>query len=204
MFRVTTFLLVRHGAHDLLDRFLAGRAIDIALNTTGQQQAHRLARQFRNRCIARVLSSPRRRARETAEQIATMLRIQIEIASEIDEHDSGSWGGKSFAMLDGDQRWREWNARRGSCRPSNGESMAELQIRIVAYLRQLSRNHPDDTIVLVTHGEPIRAALLYCRGIPLDDFMSVAVPVASVAELSFSTTGSSDISPRVVQAPGAA
>jgi broad specificity phosphatase PhoE len=201
---VTTFLLVRHGAHDLLDRFLAGRAIDIALNTTGQQQAHRLARQFRNRCIARVLSSPRRRARETAEQIATMLRIQIEIASEIDEHDSGSWGGKSFAMLEGDQRWREWNARRGSGRPSNGESMAELQIRIVAYLRQLSRNHPDDTIVLVTHGEPIRAALLYCRGIPLDDFMSVAVPVASIAELSFSTTGSSDISPRVVQAPGAA
>jgi broad specificity phosphatase PhoE len=201
---VTTFLLVRHGAHDLLDRFLAGRVADISVNTKGRRQARQLARQLRNRCISRVLSSPRRRARETAEPIATMLGVQMEIASEIDEHDSGSWGGQSFAMLEGDSRWLEWNARRGSARPPNGESMAELQIRIVGYLGQLCRDHPDDTVVLVTHGEPIRAALLYCGGISLDDFMSVTVPVASIAELSISTTASSNVSSHVVQAPEAA
>jgi probable phosphoglycerate mutase len=200
---VTTFLLVRHGAHDLLDRFLAGRAVDISLNTNGRQQARRLARELRNKCIARLLSSPRRRARETAEPVAATLGIQIEISPEIDEHESGTWGGKSFAMLDGDQRWQEWNARRASARPPNGESMIELQMRIVGYLRELSRDHPDDTIVLVTHGEPIRAALLYCRGIPVDDFMSVAVPVASIAELSVGI-GSSNLSSDVVQAAEAA
>jgi probable phosphoglycerate mutase len=56
--------------------------------------------------------------------------------------------------------------------------MAELQMRILRYLDQLALRHPSDTIVLVTHAEPIRAALLHERGLPLKDFWCVDVPLA--------------------------
>jgi broad specificity phosphatase PhoE len=184
---VTSFIFVRHGAHDLLDRVLAGRAIDVSLNAKGRQQARTLAKQLRRRRIVRILSGPSRRARETAEAIAAALGLSVEIAYELDEQDTGAWGGQSFERLESDPRWKEWNAKRGSTRPPGGESMGELQARIVDYLRKLSRDHQDETIVLVSHGEPIRATLLYCRGIPFDDFMDVVVPAASVTEVSMST-----------------
>jgi broad specificity phosphatase PhoE len=192
---VTTFLLIRHGTHDLLDRVLAGRAIDLALNSKGRQQARTIASQLRRRRIVRVLSSPRRRARETAKPIAAALGLSVEISPKLDEQDTGAWGGQSFEVLESDPRWRKWNAKRGSTRPPGGECMGELQARIVDYLCQLSRDHPGETIALVSHGEPIRAALLYCRGIPFDAFMDVEVPAASVTELTMSTARSPGVSP---------
>jgi probable phosphoglycerate mutase len=56
--------------------------------------------------------------------------------------------------------------------------MPELQMRILRYLDRLVLAHPDETVVLVTHAEPIRAALLYDRGLPLKDFWCIDVPLA--------------------------
>jgi broad specificity phosphatase PhoE len=55
-----------------------------------------------------------------------------------------------------------------------------LQIRILSYLDRLSEQYPDETVVLVSHAEPIRAALLHERGMSLADWMQVDVPLAAV------------------------
>jgi broad specificity phosphatase PhoE len=188
---VTTFLLVRHGDHDLLGHVLAGRTADIGLNARGRQQAGELAQRLRMRRVCRVLSSPLTRAQETAAPIASALGLLVETADELNEHDSGAWSGLSFALLERDPRWQDWNARRSSTRPPGGESMRELQARIVHFLRYLSRHRPNETLVLVSHCEPIRAALLAWRGIRLDDYAGVRVPAASINELPLASTPSS-------------
>jgi broad specificity phosphatase PhoE len=175
---MTVFYLVRHAANDLAERVLCGRKLDVPLNAHGRRQAEALARRLAHEPIAQVISSPRRRARQTAEPIAAALDLSIDIAAQLDEHDAGIWSGQSFADLARDPRWRLWNERRHEVRPPEGESMAELQKRILRYLDRLAASFPNDTIVLVTHAEPIRAALLHERGLPLKDFWCVDVPLA--------------------------
>ena len=50
---MTVFHLVRHAAHDLIGRVLAGRKIDIALNALGRRQAEALAQQLESFPIMR-------------------------------------------------------------------------------------------------------------------------------------------------------
>ena len=178
---MTTFYLVRHAAHDLVDRVLAGRKIDVALNSEGRRQAYTLARQLASEPIGKVIASPRRRAKETAEPIAAAHGISITVAPEIDEHDAGEWAGRTFETLQHDPQWRLWNERRGEARPPSGESMRDVQIRMTRYLDRLARLHPEDSIVLVSHAEPIRCVLLHDRSIPLAEFMQVDVPLASIS-----------------------
>jgi probable phosphoglycerate mutase len=181
---MTTFFLVRHAAHDLVESVLAGREIDIALNAHGLRQADALAAELAGEPVRRVLASPRRRALQTAERIAAAHRLGVTVARQIDEHDCGLWAGARFADLRRDPRWRLWNERRAEVRPPAGESMRELQVRAVSCLDRLAAEAPDDTIVLVSHAEPIRAILLHERGMPLSDYLQVDVPVASVTRVS--------------------
>jgi probable phosphoglycerate mutase len=181
---VTTFHLVRHAAHDLLGRVLAGRTLDVGLNGAGERQAQMLALRLKAEPIARVLSSPRRRTRATAAPIAAALGLDVGISSELDEHDAGEWSGQAFETLRSDPNWRRWNEHRGAMRPPGGEAMAELQARVVGCLHDLRDRHSGEALVLVSHAEPIRTALMFARGIAFDDFLKVEVPVGSVTTIS--------------------
>lgn len=54
----TTFLLIRHGLTDAVDRVLTGRAPDVHLNATGRSQAKHLADELRHIRLAAIISSP--------------------------------------------------------------------------------------------------------------------------------------------------
>jgi len=180
---VVTVLLVRHTSYSLIDRVLVGRAPHVGLSEPGWRQAHALARDLVRRPICRVQSSPQRRARETAEPIARAFGLPIEIAPKMDELDVGLWSGASFEKLSSNAHWQAWNSKRCSTRPPGGESMRELQKRVLDHLAALEREHPGEEIVLVSHAEPIRAAVLHYRGLPLDAFAQVRIAPGSITEL---------------------
>jgi probable phosphoglycerate mutase len=184
--------LVRHGSHWLLDRVLCGRTHDVPLSPQGMRQTHALARQFAGIEIDLVQSSPRQRCRQTAAPIAQAHGLAVECANDMDELDPGDWSGRSFENLACDPAWRRWNACRGSARPPGGESMAALQTRVVAHIERLLSKHAQ--AVIVTHAEPIRAALLHYRGMPLDRYQEIDVPPASVSILRASGAGATRIS----------
>ena len=180
---MTLCLLVRHAAHDLVDRILVGRMKGVSLGETGRQQAADLARWLGRLSITSVQSSPRERAVETAEAIAQRANLPVEICSALDEVDFGLWTGRAFAELAEDPRWAEWNRDRARARPPGGESMAEAQARIVALLRHVQATHRSGRVVMVTHAEIIRCAVLHCLSRSLDEWPRIEVPTASVAEL---------------------
>jgi broad specificity phosphatase PhoE len=74
---VTVFCFVRHGAYDLLNHALGGRA-DHSLNDAGRAQAEAVARGLAGRTIAAVVSSPVQRARETAAPIGALLATTVQ------------------------------------------------------------------------------------------------------------------------------
>ncbi len=185
---VKTVHLVRHGHHSLLDRVLCGRMPGVALDELGCRQM--------SACVGNVFpaptaiqSSPQRRALQSASILAWPGGLPVEVVAAVDEIDVGDWTGRSFDDLNEEPDWHRWNSRRGTSRPPNGESMRGLQARVVRHLEQLREDTAEGTILIVSHAEPIRAALLYYADIALDDFLSVTVDPASVSTLCFDRNG---------------
>ena len=181
---MTTFYLVRHASYALLGQVLAGCTLDVCLDQSGQRQVEALAKEFsRRRRIGAVQSSPRRRTLQTARPIAERIGRPLEVEQALDEVDFGEWSGRRFAELGRDPRWRAWNESRGKERPPGGESMAEVQRRVVAHLERVRDRDPAATVVVVSHCDVIRAALLHYRGQPLDAYAGISIPPAAVTIL---------------------
>ena len=185
---VNTIHLIRHGHHALLARKLCGRTPGINLDELGCRQMQLCAELLTSRPSA-IQSSPRRRARQSAAILAQRFGLAVEIVPAMDELDVGDWTGCAFEELKHDKAWARWNEARGTSRPPNGESMRVLQRRVVDHLEQLRREASDAKVLIVSHAEPIRAALLHYLKRPLDDFMSIAVDPASISTLTADRAG---------------
>jgi probable phosphoglycerate mutase len=175
--------LVRHAAHDLQHHVLVGRAPGVSLNEAGRRQAGWLSERLAAAPVAGVLSSPRERARETAEPIARRRALGVIVAEELDELDCGEWTGRPFAELAGDPRWQRWNRLRSTTRIPGGELMLEVQARIVQFTERLRQMHPEAHLVLVSHGDVVRAALLHYLGMPLDAVHRLMIAPGSLTTL---------------------
>lgn len=180
----TTVYLVRHAAHDRVDSVLCGRMPGVGLGEDGRWQAEALARHFSRKAVDAVWTSPVQRARETAEPIAVGLGLIAWDSDALCEIDFGAWTGRDFAVLRDDPRWRRWNEARGSERPPGGESMAEAQARAMGELERAREEHPDGRVVLVSHGDVIKAMVAGVLGLPLDAHGRFDIAPASVSALA--------------------
>lgn len=193
--RATTRVhLVRHGAHTLIDRVLVGRMEGVPLSEEGRRQARSLNRRLGTRQVNVIYTSPRQRARETAEIIAENLGLTPEVTTRLDELNFGSWTGRTFGQLNADPAWHQWNEARSRARPPNGETMREAQARALRYISEIHRARPGSTIIMVTHAEIIRAVVLHCLAWPLDAWQGVDIPPASVTTLDIRPSGSALVS----------
>ena len=181
--RVATHIhLVRHSHHSLLHSVLCGRMPGVRLDELGCTQMETVADSISRIGPCSLQSSPQSRALQSAGIVAARCGLAVEIVPAFDEIDMGAWTGVEFSRLALDEGWRRWNEKRGSARPPDGESMVELQTRVVAHIQQLKPL--GGPVVIVSHAEPIRAAVMHYLGWPLDDFHSVAIDPASVSTIS--------------------
>jgi broad specificity phosphatase PhoE len=190
----TTVLLVRHAAHDRLDRVLCGRMPGVTLGEAGCSQAATLAERLGCEAVAAVYASPLARARETAELIARRLGLEVQVVDALNEIDLGDWSGRSFEELRGDSHWQRWNTARSLTRPPGGETMLEAQVRVVAAVERLCAAHPEESIVVVSHADVIKAALAHYLGLPLDATARFEIAPASISSLVVGAWGAKVLS----------
>ena len=188
------FFLVRHAAHELVDRVLCGRMPGVSLGEEGRSQARRVAERLARERIAAVHTSSLERARETAAPIAERLRLAPEVHEALNEIALGEWAGRSFEDLSQDPRWQSWNSARAVSRPPGGESMLEVQARAVGHLERARAAHPDQAVVLVSHADVIKAALLYFLGMPIDGYRLFDISPASISTLVIGDWGAKVLS----------
>ncbi len=182
----TTVLLVRHGQTPTTGSVLPGRAPGLHLSDRGRAQAERVATRLTELASAPVAiySSPLERARETAAPIARALGLRTRSDRGLLECDFGAWTGQSLSRL---RRTREWRAVQHA--PStftfpDGESFAAMQRRIWLTIERLVETHRGDSIVLVSHADPIKAAVTFAQGVPLDLFQRTMVSTCSVSAIA--------------------
>ncbi len=193
---MSQFLFIRHGAHGLLGKRIAGRLGGVSLNDVGRQQAAHLPERLSLLRIDAVYSSPLERARETAAPLCDRLGLQLQIAEDFTEVDFGLWTNQTFDDLSAVPLWRQFNAFRSSTAPPEGELMLEIQARVLRKLAEIHARH--EFVVIVSHGDVIRATLAHFLGIHLDAFQRIEIDPAS---LSLVELGADFVKVRLVNAP---
>src|SRR5690242_20290484 len=107
---MTTFYLIRHGSNDFYQRGLVGRKPGVHLNDLGRREAIALADALAGEHLDAIFSSPLERCRETAEPLAKKISRPVRVAEALNEVDFGEWTDKTFAELDPQETWKQWNA----------------------------------------------------------------------------------------------
>jgi alpha-ribazole phosphatase len=159
---LSRFLLVRHGQTQLSreDRFWG--STDVPLSEEGIRQAELLAARLAPERIAAVYASTLGRARHTAEIIAAGRQLQVNAVGELCECNFGYIEGLTFAEIS--RKYPDLAEQLGEGRTTafpGGENIEELDGRVRKFLARLKDVKPDETILVVSHGGPLR--LLVCR-----------------------------------------
>ena len=185
---MTVFHLLRHGEPAIFGR-LNGRLPGVGLSEKGRVEAATQARRLASEKIEAIYSSPMQRTRETAEIVAERFRLPIQYREDVIEIDYGEWTGLTFDQIRQDERWQLWSRSRSIATVPGGESWRQVQERVVGTLFDLQQTHPDGNVVVVSHGDVIRAALLFALGMPLDFYSRIEIAFASLSTIRFDNAG---------------
>jgi probable phosphoglycerate mutase len=185
----TVVLLVRHARTATTGKRLPGRAAGLVLSPAGRREAEAVASRLAGVKLAAVYSSPLERARETAAAIARPRRLAVRIARDLVDLDVGRWAGLTLRAARKRPEWAAIQRHPSGFRFPNGESFTDMQARMVAALGRVVARHPGETVVAVSHADPIKAVLAHALGIPLDLFQRLVVATASVSAVAYGPTG---------------
>jgi len=190
----TLVLLVRHGQTPTTGKVLPGRAPGLHLADRGREQADAVAARIAalngpRRKVAAVYASPLERTRETAAPIGKALGLRVRQAKGLLEADFGDWTGAALKVLSKRPEWRTVQRNPSGFRFPNGESFIEMQTRICTAIQRLRTAHPGQTVVAVSHADPIKAAVAHALGTHLDLFQRIVVSPCSVSAILYGDEG---------------
>ncbi|MEA3337245.1 MAG: MSMEG_4193 family putative phosphomutase [Chloroflexota bacterium] len=191
---MTDFLLIRHGSNDWVGDRLAGWTPGVHLNEAGRKQAATLAQRLADWPIEAVYSSPLERAVETAEITTEPHELPIQIEEGVGEARFGEWTGQSIKVLRKTPEWARVQFNPSSARFPGGESLGEMQARVVASLERLCQVHPKGVVLIFSHADVIKAAAAHYAGIHFDLFQRLVIDTASVTWIKLTDHG-----PRVIR-----
>jgi probable phosphoglycerate mutase len=183
-------LLVRHGQTPTTGNTLPGRAPGLHLSDEGVAQAQTAADRIATlAAVAAVYASPLERARETASPIAKGRGLRVRSERGLLECDFGEWTGGDLAKLRKTPEWSTVQRYPSGFRFPRGESFAEMQQRMTTALAKLVARHPGETIVAVSHADPIKAVVAQALGTHLDLFQRIVISTCSISAIAFAPSG---------------
>jgi len=182
----TLVLFVRHGQTPTTGRTLPGRAPGLHLSEAGRAQAHVAADRIGALAkVVAVYASPLERTRETALPIAAACGLRVTPERGLLECDFGEWTGSELADLYKLPEWATIQRAPSTFRFPGGESFPEMQYRIVSTIDRIRTAHEGQTVVCVSHADPIKAAVAYALGTHLDLFQRIVISPCSVSAIAF-------------------
>jgi len=185
------FLLIRHGENDFLKQSrLPGHLPGIHLNERGRAQAVALSETLKTLPIRAIYSSPLERAVETAEPLAGSLSLPIQLRAGLLDSDVGEWEGIQIRTLRRHPLWKLVQQRPSQAYFPGGESILEIQARLVKEIEGIRVAHQRwDMLAVVFHSDPIKLVLAHYIGLPLDNIQKLSVAAGSVSILALGPSG---------------
>jgi alpha-ribazole phosphatase len=160
--------LMRHGAIEATQekRFIG--QIDPPLSPDGREQSERQARQLRGIPFSGVWCSDLERAYETAAIVCRDRGLAMQSAPELREINLGEWDGMAMSQIRKQfpHLWQVRGEDIGHFRPPGAESFADLEQRVVPFIRNIVSRSTGNTLI-VTHTGVIRVLLCHVLEMPL-------------------------------------
>jgi broad specificity phosphatase PhoE len=123
---------------------------DWGLSAFGRNRVVETAQRPWVRSVARIVSSPERKAIETAEILAQVARVDVEIATDMGENNRSATGFLPPADF---EDAANWFFARPSCSFKGWERAVDAQVRVVAAVERILADHDlSAPIVFVGHG----------------------------------------------------
>lgn len=190
--------LVRHGQVHNPKRMVYGRLPGWKLSEKGRRQAETAARALGGRGIVALYSSPLERARETADILARTLGLTAQVRDDLIESAlAARWEGLSWPQV-WTQHYREWRTyRKRPLELDAPEPLGRLAERMANAVRGVAAAHPGGEIVVVSHGDPIKAAVLALTGGDLARLHDDRLPTGGRITLDVGGEGQATIVERV-------
>jgi len=184
-------LLIRHGENEFVKTGkMAGQLPGVHLNERGRKQAADLADALKQVPLKAIYASSLERAVETAEPIAKGHKLEIQLRPQLMDNDIGKWHGRTLKQLRRIKKWKIVQQAPSRFTFPEGESFLETQTRIATCLDEIAASHKQkDVVAVIFHADPIKLAVAYYLGMPLDHFQRLACDTASVTVLYLSETG---------------
>ena len=188
----TTTVLLRHGQTPLsVERRFSGVG-DPELTAYGEQQAAAAAARLAEtgREFGGVVTSPLRRARQTAGAVAVALGVDTVVEDGLRETDFGDWEGYTFAEVR--EKWpAEMEAwlRDQDVAPPHGESFAETARRVRRARDRLLSTYPGQPLVVVSHVTPIKQLLRMALEAPPVALYRIHLDLTCLSEIDWYASG---------------
>jgi probable phosphoglycerate mutase len=154
---------MRHGqAENNVSRVLVGRHIEAHLTGQGREQVADAAKQLKSIQIDKVYVSPVIRTVETAQIVCKTLGMNYEIDERLYEIELGKLVGMNYEEVTtkyGDLFLRFYTESDPILTNFGVETFASVKKRIRSLLDEILQKHEDSNVLMVTHLDPIKAAL---------------------------------------------
>jgi probable phosphoglycerate mutase len=185
----TRLVLARHAVTAQTGPLLSGRAPGIELSEEGRKQAEALADRLAGLPVSAIYASPIDRTVQTAQAVATRHQLEVCPLPGVIEADYGEWTGQALVELAKTDLWKVVQRTPSRASFPGGESLAAMQARMIAAIDAVVIDHPGELVVVVSHADPIKAAIAHYTGVHLDLFQRIVVSPASVTAFEFGAHG---------------
>ncbi len=171
----TRLVLIRHGQTEWSRTGQHTGRTDIELTDHGRSEAELARRTLVGWDLARVVSSPLRRAHETAEIVG--LAPEIEIDTDLQEWDYGEWEGtKTLDNRETDPEWSIWTTG-----IADGETVDEVGARADRVIARWSEAVPDGDVAVFAHGHYLAILIARWCGLPAIEGRRFKLDTATVS-----------------------
>lgn len=164
---MTTLILIRHGQSTANIRGVFAGSLDMPLTELGKTQARLTAEYIAaNYPVEKVYASDLSRAFDTGHALGELLQLDTIPVPELREIHAGDWQGRSFETLKQEfaDSYGVWLSDIGSCICPHGETVAQLQQRVLTALTKIAEENDNRTVAVATHATPIRTLQCHCAG----------------------------------------
>ncbi len=184
--QIRQILLIRHCEvpGEYRGRYIG--STDVPLSEAGRAAARNLAPQLASFAPETIVSSPLRRAVETAELAAPGREIRFD--PRLTEIDFGAWEALTFAEIEQratPEELRCWSESPGEMRFPGGESFPAFRRRVDAAFAELLAGTAGEIVAVVTHGGPAMRILATLHHLPAERQHELLPPRGSITVLNF-------------------
>ena len=189
----TTTVLLRHGQTVLsIESRFSGLGSDPELTAEGREQARVTGERLTGHAFDAIITSPLRRARQTAEVVSAIAAGggAPVVEDGIRETDFGAWEGLTFAEVG--RTWKDelaaWLAD-PTVAPPGGESFVDTDERVGEAIEALRERYPAQRLLVVSHVTPIKLLVRRALDAPMSALYRMHLELASITTIDWYADG---------------